>query len=94
MCRILLTWSHFQLTNSSENQVVPFHISTPDGVTLYAWLIAPLRVFAAHEKDFLDDVGFPGQKVEASTAFKLLKSDPESRLIIYCESDYISSRYF
>ena len=69
----------------TENQVVRFHVSTPDGVALYAWLIAPLKLFATHEKEFLDASGLPGERVETSAAFKLLKSDPESRLLIYCE---------
>ena len=69
-----------------ENQTVPFFLPVigDNGVNIYAWLIAPLKVFADREKEFLDDKGPLKRDVESSMAFKCLREDPEARLLIYC----------
>jgi len=60
-------------------------------VRLYAWLIAPLKVYARHEKEFLANSGRLFGDVQMTAGFKLLKNDPESRLVIYCK--YSGTRY-
>ncbi|KAJ9643952.1 hypothetical protein H2199_003818 [Coniosporium tulheliwenetii] len=66
----------------AKNQVTPFNITTPDGETLYSWHILPLSVYAKHEAEVLSQPSGPVSDFKHTTAFKLLTSDPESRLII------------
>lgn len=74
MCGTLLT--------STENQVTPFQITTTDGHSLFTWLIAPLGLYARHAEAFIAEE--PGvNDIEEKLAFKLLKADPDSRLLIY-----------
>ena len=73
------------LRNVEENQVTPFYITTPDGKRLYSWLIAPMRLFADNEREFLVDSGVRDPDVILSAGFKLLTSNPESQLLIYCK---------
>ena len=60
------------------------HIPTSDGEMLYAWLVAPLKLYARHEKEFLEESSGLFGDVKTKVGFKLLESDPESRLVIYC----------
>ncbi|EON62560.1 hypothetical protein W97_01784 [Coniosporium apollinis CBS 100218] len=66
----------------AKNQVTPFNITTPDGETLYSWHVLPLSVYAKHEAEILNQPAGPVSDFKQSTAFKLLTSDPQSRLII------------
>ena len=70
------------LLTQSENQVTPFHIATNDGEKLFAWLIAPLGVYARHADEFIQEQSGV-EDIEEKLAFKLLKNDPEARLLIY-----------
>ncbi|KAF2730987.1 alpha/beta-hydrolase [Polyplosphaeria fusca] len=66
-----------------KNQVAPFRIPTKDGERLYAWLIAPLGVYArlldgfAHQKSRVDG------DIDEHLVFKTLRDDPKARLLIY-----------
>lgn len=65
-----------------ENQVAPFRITTSDGEHLFSWLIAPLGVYARHSESFTAEQ--PGiHDIQENLTFKLLKEDPEARLLIY-----------
>ena len=64
-----------------ENQVVPFRIATKDQKRLFAWLIAPLGVYAKNAGAFIQEK--IGTDVEDSLAWTLLRNDPEARLLIY-----------
>ncbi|KAH7385168.1 Alpha/Beta hydrolase protein [Phaeosphaeria sp. MPI-PUGE-AT-0046c] len=65
-----------------KNQVTPFHITTSDNEKLFTWLIAPLGVYAKHSEDFITEQS-GGDDIETRTAFNLLRSDPEARLLLY-----------
>ncbi|KAL6708088.1 hypothetical protein ACN47E_003522 [Coniothyrium glycines] len=65
-----------------KNQITPFRISTEDGEQLFAWLIAPLGVYAKHANELIHEV-LHGNDIEDRLAFKLLRSNPESRLLLY-----------
>jgi abhydrolase domain-containing protein 12 len=65
----------------SENQVVPFRITSKDGERLFAWLIAPLGVYARNSDAFIQEK--TGTDVEHTLAWRLLRDDPEARLLIY-----------
>ena len=66
-----------------KNQVTPFRIPTQDGQRLYAWLVTPLRVYARNEFALTNDASTLSENIQDRQAFKLLTSDPSSRLIIY-----------
>ncbi|CAI9632001.1 unnamed protein product [Alternaria burnsii] len=64
-----------------KNQVVPFRITSKDGERLFAWLIAPLGVYARDADAFIQEK--TGTDVEHTLAWRLLRDDPEARLLIY-----------
>ncbi|KAF9729240.1 hypothetical protein PMIN06_000139 [Paraphaeosphaeria minitans] len=69
-----------------KNQVAPFRIPTKDGERLFAWLVAPLGVYSRHVRAFIEEAPAHGD-IERKQAFKLLKEDPEARLVIYCHGN-------
>lgn len=73
------------LTLSSENQVTPFHFTTPDHETLYAWHVMPLGLYAKHESEIVLQPPGCADDITKTKAFQLLRDDPDSRLIINCE---------
>lgn len=68
-----------------ENQIRPFKIRTPDGEELYAWHILPIALYAKSEADLVLDPTGSDIDVTKTTAFRLLKEDPESRLVVSCQ---------
>ncbi|KAF4124917.1 LOW QUALITY PROTEIN: abhydrolase domain-containing protein 12 [Geosmithia morbida] len=68
----------------ARNQVTPFQLGTADGETIYAWHILPLPTYLQNE-DALS-VGSPAfaQDVTQTESFKLLKEDPEAKVILNC----------
>ena len=68
------------------NQVTPFQVKTSDGQTLYAWHILPRALYAKYENDLLHEKLESINEFSKTLAYKLLVEDPESRLIINCES--------
>lgn len=62
----------------------PFNISTPDGEVLFVWHILPVALYTKHESFLSQESVGLAENIEQSLAFKLLATDPESRLIIYC----------
>jgi abhydrolase domain-containing protein 12 len=68
-----------------ENQVQPFSITTPDGQVLFAWHILPLALYTKHEALLTQEPAGLAEKIENTAAFRLLVTDPESRLVIYCQ---------
>lgn len=64
----------------AKNQVTAFNLSTSDGEKLYAWHVLPLGLYATHEEVLR---GWPSTgPFEASPNFKLLRDDPQARLVI------------
>ncbi|USP75433.1 hypothetical protein yc1106_02707 [Curvularia clavata] len=64
-----------------KNQVIPFRITTKDKHKLFAWLIAPLGVYAKNADAFTNEK--TGSDVEDTVAWNSLCKDPEARLLIY-----------
>ncbi|KAL8898784.1 MAG: hypothetical protein Q9207_006525 [Kuettlingeria erythrocarpa] len=85
--KIQMTW--FKDLNVPEsfgflrNQVIPFHIRSSDGALLYAWHIIPIELYRRHERDLLAEPAGLVSDVSSRMAFKLLRDDPEARLIIH-----------
>jgi pimeloyl-ACP methyl ester carboxylesterase len=65
-----------------ENQVTPFHITTNDNEKLFAWLIAPLGVYAGYAEAFITEHAGVDD-IQEKLAFKLLRDDPDARLLLY-----------
>ncbi|CAN8101029.1 unnamed protein product [Discula destructiva] len=66
----------------ARNQVTAFSLPTVDGVDLYLWHILPLGLYAKHETTFSQASRVALDKYASSDAFRLLKEDPEARLIL------------
>lgn len=86
--KVTLTWSKDlnipEQFGFLHNQAVPFHIDTEDGVKLHAWQIVPSEVYKKNEKDLLDqDLSGPVQDITQTVNFRLLRDDPEARLVLY-----------
>ncbi|KAK5196597.1 hypothetical protein LTR99_005384 [Exophiala xenobiotica] len=85
--RVTLTW--FQDVNVPEqwgflrNQVTPFYLITPDGETLHTWHILPLETYRRNEKALRDEPTGLCQDIKERLAFKLLRDNPSSQLVIY-----------
>ncbi|WAO84467.1 Hydrolase-4 domain-containing protein [Fusarium falciforme] len=70
----------------ARNQVTPFSLKTPDGESIYAWHILPLPLYLQNEASIeSQNPGF-SEDFTKTESFRLLKEDPESRLVLYCES--------
>ena len=66
-----------------RNQVSPFSIKTSDGERLYAWHILPIELYRKHELPLVaEPIGFVSD-ITSRLAFRLLRDDPEARLIIH-----------
>lgn len=66
------------------NQVTPFGIATSDEETIYAWHVLPLPLYLQHEKRLLEQAEGYCDDITASESFRLLKADPEAKVILYC----------
>ncbi|KAH7065554.1 Alpha/Beta hydrolase protein [Macrophomina phaseolina] len=66
-----------------RGQVTPFSVHTPDAETLHAWLVLPLGAYRRHEEELLAESTSLASDVTARLAFRLLRHDPEARLVIY-----------
>lgn len=85
--KIQLTW--FKDLNSPEqfgflrNQVTPFLIQTSEASFVHAWHILPLQIYRRNEAVLLDERPGLVSDFTSRTAFKLLRDDPEARLILH-----------
>ncbi|KAG8163506.1 hypothetical protein KVR01_006803 [Diaporthe batatas] len=66
----------------ARNQVTPFTLQAPDGPALYCWHILPLSVYLRKEADLSRASPVPLDKHASSEAFRLLRDDPDARLIL------------
>ncbi|KAL3426861.1 abhydrolase [Phlyctema vagabunda] len=66
----------------AKNQITPFNFTTPDDETLHAWHVMPLGLYSKHEAELLKQSGGCAEDITQMKAFKLLRDDPEARLII------------
>lgn len=78
---------HGPLTpNHTENQVTPFLLNVPgSGSKVYAWHVMPLNVYAKHEETLLKQPEGPHEDFAHTEAFKTIKADPNSRVVISCK---------
>ncbi|PHH77365.1 hypothetical protein CDD80_693 [Ophiocordyceps camponoti-rufipedis] len=67
----------------ATNQVTPFTIATPDGESVYAWHITPLPLYLKNEVRLTAQPSGLAPNFTATESFRLLREDPEARLILY-----------
>ena len=85
--KIQMTW--FRDLNVPEsfgflrNQVTPFSIKSSDGGPLYAWHILPIELYRQHESVLTKESSGFVPNFDSRTAFKLLRDDPQARLVIH-----------
>ncbi|KAJ2993280.1 hypothetical protein NUW58_g1890 [Xylaria curta] len=86
--KVTLTWSKDlnvpEQFGFLHNQAVPFYIDTEDGFGLHAWQIVPSGAYHQHEKQLLNqDLSGPVSDITSTINFRLLREDPEARLVLY-----------
>ena len=85
--RVTLTW--FKDLNVPETfgflqiQVTPFSIEVSDRKNLHAWHILPLGVYRRNQQKLLEQSSGFAPNITSRCAFKLLRDDPEARLVFY-----------
>ena len=75
-----------------ENQVTPFNFTTSDYETIYAWHVLPLGLYAKHEKEIIQQPSGLTEDVTKTVSFRLLREDPNSKLVISCKLRDLASR--
>ena len=85
--KIQMTWSK-DLNVPEEfgflrDQTTPFHINSSSGGKLYAWHILPVELYRLHEPTLTAEPSGFASDFAARFAFKLLRDDPDARLIIH-----------
>jgi pimeloyl-ACP methyl ester carboxylesterase len=76
------SWRSGQYSCAAENQVTPFRIATKDGHRLFTWLVTPLGVYARHLDEYVREQRGV-EDIRETLAFRLLRDDPEARLLLY-----------
>ena len=66
-----------------RNQATPFSIKSSSGGTLYAWHILPIELYRQHELALIAESSGFVLDITSRFAFKLLRDDPDARLIIH-----------
>ncbi|KAH7076605.1 Alpha/Beta hydrolase protein [Paraphoma chrysanthemicola] len=69
----------------AHRQVTPFFIRTKDGTKLHAWHVLPIGLYYKHATELLSQAQSPTteDEFENKLNFKLLREDPEARLVIH-----------
>lgn len=66
-----------------RNQVTPFYIPSSNGERLYAWHVLPIELYRQHESTLIAEPSGFVSDITSRTAFMLLRTDPDARLIIH-----------
>ena len=66
-----------------RSQTTPFSIKSSTGGTLYAWHILPTELYRQHEPTLVAEPSGFASDITSRFAFKLLRDDPDARLIIH-----------
>lgn len=91
---------HFTITHIGEtaadlndigNQVTPFGLQTPDGESIYAWHIMPLPLYLQNEATVSTQTPGYSEDFTSTESFRLLKEDPEARVVLYCKLSFSKS---
>ncbi|KAK5170609.1 uncharacterized protein LTR77_005198 [Saxophila tyrrhenica] len=66
-----------------HNQVTPFNIQSGNSENLYAWHVLPVGLYRMHEEELLVEPAGLVKDFTSRPAFRLLRDDPESLLVIH-----------
>ena len=66
-----------------RGQTTPFSITSSTGGTLYAWHVLPIELYRQHESALIEEPSGYASDITSRFAFKLLRDDPDARLIIH-----------
>lgn len=66
-----------------RSQTTPFAIKSSASETLYAWHILPIELYRQHELALVAEPSGFAVDITSRLAFKLLRDDPDARLIIH-----------
>lgn len=66
-----------------RNQATPFSIQSSIDGTLFAWHILPIESYREHEISLVAEPSGFASDITSRLAFKLLRDDPDARLIIH-----------
>ncbi|CAF9912516.1 MAG: hypothetical protein ALECFALPRED_008135 [Alectoria fallacina] len=66
-----------------HGQTTPFSIKSSTGGMLYAWHILPIELYRQHESALVAEPSGFALDITSRFAFKLLRDDPDARLIIH-----------
>ena len=66
-----------------RSQTTPFFVQSSTGNSLYAWHILPIELYRRHESALIAEPPGFAEDITSRFAFKLLRDDPEARLIIH-----------
>lgn len=66
-----------------RSQTTPFSIQSSTGGALYAWHILPIELYREHESALVAEPSGFASDITSRFAFKLLRDDPNARLIIH-----------
>ncbi len=66
-----------------RSQTTPFSIKSSTGGSLYTWHILPIEVYRQHEPALVAEPSGFALDITSRLAFKLLRDDPDARLIIH-----------
>lgn len=66
-----------------RSQTTPFPIQSSTGESLYAWHILPIELYRQYESALIAEPSGFAEDITSRFAFKLLRDDPEARLIIH-----------
>lgn len=66
-----------------RGQTTPFSIQSSTGRALYAWHILPIELYREHESAIIAEPSGYASNFTSRFAFKLLRDDPDARLIIH-----------
>ncbi|KAF1835365.1 alpha/beta-hydrolase [Decorospora gaudefroyi] len=64
-------------------QATPFFIKTRDGEKLHAWHVLPIGLYQQNAKRLVTQDRNRGRDISKGLNFRLLKEDPEARLVIH-----------
>ena len=85
--KIQLTWFKDldvpEIFGFLHHQATPFSIMSSTGGTLYAWHVLPIELYREHEPALIAEPSGFASDFTSRFAFKLLRDDPDARLIIH-----------
>ncbi|KAH9881940.1 hypothetical protein J1614_001111 [Plenodomus biglobosus] len=75
--------NHPEQSGFAYRQVTPLVIETKDGARLHAWHVLPIGLYCKNFTCLVAQARYPAEKFKETLNFRLLRDDPEARLVIH-----------